>query len=225
MGKNYRKESAGQKGLIPEQIKAVVFDCDGVLFDTRSANRAFYNRILKRFGKPEITDEQFPYVHMYTVDESVEFLFRGSPDKERALAYRRTMDYADYIREMKIEPHLKRLLKKLRNGGAFYTAIATNRTDTMDRVMSEFELEGFFDMVVTAEDVERPKPHPDQLIKIMDHFRIEPWQAVYIGDSKVDETAAETAGVPLVAFGNRDLTAQYQIESLKELEAILGIEE
>jgi phosphoglycolate phosphatase-like HAD superfamily hydrolase len=42
--------------------------------------------------------------------------------------------------------------------------------------------------------VENPKPSPDQLIKILEHFNIEPYQLIYIGDSKLDEIAAKAAG-------------------------------
>ena len=33
-------------------IKAVIFDCDGVMFDSIEANTVFYNRMLKRFDQP-----------------------------------------------------------------------------------------------------------------------------------------------------------------------------
>ena len=37
----------------PSKIKAVVFDCDGVMFDTADANRRFYNEVLETFHKPK----------------------------------------------------------------------------------------------------------------------------------------------------------------------------
>ena len=51
-----------------KHIKVVGFDCDGVLFDTKQANRAYYNRILNHFGKTAMTDEQFTFIHMHTLD-------------------------------------------------------------------------------------------------------------------------------------------------------------
>ncbi|MBW1835180.1 MAG: HAD family hydrolase, partial [Deltaproteobacteria bacterium] len=66
-----------------------------------------------------------------------------------------------------------------------------------------------------------PKPSPDQLIKILEHFNIEPGQLIYIGDSKLDEIAAKAAGIALIAYKNRSLDANLYINSLKELENIL----
>ncbi|MDL1964460.1 MAG: HAD family hydrolase, partial [Deltaproteobacteria bacterium] len=95
------------------------------------------------------------------------------------------------------------------------------RTDTMKKVLIEHDLEEYFDLVVSALDVENPKPGPDQLIKILEHFNIEPGQLIYIGDSKLDELAAKAAGIPLIAYKNTSLSAALYINSLKELENIL----
>ena len=91
----------------------------------------------------------------------------------------------------------------------------------MNRVLTMHDLDGYFDMVVSALDVDRPKPYPDQLIKILRHFNIKPRQAIYVGDSELDELAAKAAGVPLVAYKNTSLSADFYINSLRDLEAIL----
>jgi phosphoglycolate phosphatase len=120
---------------------------------------------------------------------------------------------------MVMEPYLKILLQKLRP--KYKIAIATNRTDTIKRVLVEHGLVGDFDLVVSALDVERPKPHPEALTRVLEHFGIKPRQAIYVGDSQLDEIAAKAAGIPLVAYKNASLSAVYHINSLKEIEDIL----
>jgi phosphoglycolate phosphatase len=202
-------------------ISLIAFDCDGVLFDSARLNMLYYNSILGHLGMPEMTPEQFEFVHMHTVGESLIFLFGENDRLTRAEAYRQTMHYDPFLKEMQMEPYLIPLLKKLRP--RFKTAIATNRTDTMGRVLKEFKIEEYFDLVVCAKDVLRPKPHPDPLIKILDHFQLSPEQALYVGDSKLDEDAAKAARVPFVAYGNLSLSAEYHIDSLKEIEDILHL--
>ena len=63
--------------MTPDPIKAVIFDCDGVMFDTTAANSAYYNRILKHLDRPPLTPEQFAYCHMHTVDNALRYLFDG----------------------------------------------------------------------------------------------------------------------------------------------------
>ena len=202
-------------------IELVAFDCDGVLFDTEQANRFYYSHILQHFGRAAVTDEQFRFVHMHTVDESMACLFPDEKQLEAAHIFRKTMDYRKYLRYLTVEPYLVSLVEKLRP--QIKTAIATNRTDTMDRLLAEFELDGYFDLVVTSSDVKRPKPHPDELLKILDHFDLVSHQVIYVGDSRLDELAAKAAGIPLVAYRNRELAAEYHINNLGEIEELLDL--
>ena len=204
-----------------EHIKVVAFDCDGVMFDTTKANMAYYNEILQHFGRPTLTPDQFAYCHSHTADQSIAHLFNDEKSVRAAQNYRKNMSYIPFLKYMILEPYLKPLLEKLRPG--YKTAIATNRSNTMDRVLSEHGLERYFDLVVSSSDVDRPKPYPDPLIKILEHFEIEAYNTLYVGDSELDEIAAKAAGVPFVAYQNRSLSANFHIKSLKEIAQILDI--
>ena len=202
-------------------IKVLVFDCDGVMFDTRNANKAYYNEVLAHLGKPALSTEQFAYIHMHTVDQSIAYLFENAEDIAKAQAYRQKMAIRTFFKHMTIEPHLKPLLRKLRP--AYKAAVATNRTNTIRPLLAEFELQASFDLVVGADEVPHPKPHPDLLLRVLDHFECHPAEALYIGDSQVDETAAAAAKMPLAAYHNPTLTAAYHVDCLKDIESLLGI--
>ncbi len=202
-------------------FKIVAFDCDGVIFDTEQANRVYYSTILQHFGRPAVTDEQLAFVHMHTIFESLAYLFPDEKSLTAAHDFRKTLDYQHFLSYFILEPHLVSLLEKLRP--QFKTAIATNRSDTMKRLLTEFDLDGFFDLIVTASDVERPKPHPDVLLKISDHFNIPPQEVIYIGDSRLDELAAKAAGMPLIAYRNPTLSALYHVNHLNEIEDLLDV--
>lgn len=204
-----------------EDLRVAAFDCDGVLFDTLSTNQAYYNAVLSRFGKPPLTPEQLAYSHMHTGDQAIAMLFPHKEEFEAAQRFRHSLDYRQFFRHMVMEPHLMGLLAKLRP--KYKTAIATNRADTLGPLLAEFGLRDWFDLVVSSLDAPRPKPHPDQLLKILNHFGAKPAQAVYIGDSEVDEAAAASAQVPFIAYRNPRLSALFHITSLKELETILNL--
>jgi len=199
-----------------KRVRAVIFDCDGVMFDSMKANEAYYNHILTHFGKPEMSKEECGYVHMNTAKQSVTYLFRNDPKLEDALAYRHDMSYLPFIPVMEMEPYLKEFLEYLRP--TYKTAIATNRSDTMPAVLKDHGLEGCFDLVVTCLDVEHPKPDPESLIKILHHFGLSPEEAIYIGDSQIDEMTAHAAGVPLVGYKNPRLSAVFHVRHFKEVE-------
>lgn len=202
-----------------KSFSAVIFDCDGVMFDSRQANIRFYNHLLTRFGLPSMTEDKIDFVHMHTADESIRHIFEGSPHMEQAQAYRWEMDYTPFIEHMVIEPDLKEVLQFLKP--EFGLAVATNRSNTIGTVLECNGLSKYFDIVVSALDVEHPKPHPESLLKILRFFSIGSQQALYVGDSSVDLETARAASVPFVAYKNRALEADFHLDRLLTLLSLL----
>lgn len=197
-------------------LKLVVFDCDGVMFDSKGANLHFYNQVRTHFGHPVMDEEELEYVHMHHVIDSVNFIMRHWPaELAAAHEYRQSLDYKDYIRHMTIEPDLVEFLQFITP--TCRTAISTNRTTTMALLLDLFSLRQYFEMVVTAMDVANPKPHPEALHRILAHFGLQPEESVFIGDSVVDLEHAAAVGMRLIAFKNPELVADYHVESFMEI--------
>ncbi len=198
------------------KLKLVVFDCDGVMFDSRYANREYYNHLLEKFGQPPMDPQAEDYVHSHNVMDAVGFIFRNNPQFIAEVHnYRQTVDYTPFLEYMVIEPDLKEFLGFLKP--KFHTAISTNRSATMPAVMHMHDLEPFFDIVVTALDVAKPKPHTEGLIRILDHFGLSAAEAVYIGDSMVDREHTAGVDMRLISFRNPDLPAEFHVNSFLEI--------
>lgn len=197
-------------------LKLVIFDCDGVMFDSKDANRIYYNHLLEEFGHPLMDEQEEDYVHSHNVLDSVNFIFRKYPREiEEVNQYRISVDYTPFLKYMVIEPDLKEFLGMLKP--KFYTAISTNRSNTMPSVMKMHDLESYFDLVVTSLDVEQPKPHTEGLVKILNHFQLSASEAVYIGDSMVDREHTAGVNMRLISFKNPDLPAEYYVNSFLEI--------
>lgn len=199
----------------PILFPVIAFDCDGVMFDTREINRAYYDEILRHFGKPEMDDRQLEMAHMHMADTVMAMLFPDPDELAAAQRYRLAMPYMPHLDKMVMEPELKPLLQRLRP--ARKTAVATNRTTTIGDVMRAFSLTEDFDLVVSARDVARAKPWPDMLIRIVETFSCRPEQVLYIGDSLLDQQAADAAGVCFAAYRNPALLSDFHIDSLLEV--------
>ncbi len=65
-------------------LQVIIYDCDGVLIDSRESNRAFYNHILARFGLPPLTEAQLEVVHVSTAQGAIDYLFRDHPEPGRS---------------------------------------------------------------------------------------------------------------------------------------------
>ena len=200
-------------------LKLVIFDCDGVMFDSRDANRKYYNHLLEKFGYPPMDRKGEDYVHSHNVLDSVSYIFRKYPHEiDRVHAYRQALDYTPYLQYMRIEPDLKEFLRFLKP--QFYTAISTNRSTTMDAVMKMHNLDPYFDLVVTSLDVQQPKPHAEALLKILHYFQLPAGQAVYIGDSMVDREHTAGVNMRLISFKNPELPAEYHVDSFLDIPAL-----
>jgi phosphoglycolate phosphatase len=204
-----------------KRIKAVIFDCDGVLFDSSQANTQYYNHLLAHFLLPPMNPHEEAFVHMHTADESVHRLFRGTGYERKAQDYRAEMNYTVFLDHMIMEPGLIPLLKALKP--RFGLAVATNRSDTISEVLRKYELDGFFHIVVSSLDVLHPKPHPECVKKILSFFHISPREALYVGDSLVDHETARAAEVFFVAYKNPGLDADHHVSGLVEIADLLGL--
>jgi phosphoglycolate phosphatase len=198
-----------------------IFDCDGVILDSREANRAYYNVILKEFGRGSMNDKELSFVHMHTAEESVKYLFKDDVSAQKeALIYTQTLDYTGFIDCLTIEPGVGDTIESIRP--PMLTAVSTNRSTTMSRVVDIFGLDRWFDIIVCALDVNNPKPDPEGVFKILEILGVEKDRAIYIGDSVVDEIVAYRAGIPLIAYKNKGLEAMFHVEHFIQIESILS---
>lgn len=198
-------------------LKLIVLDCDGVMFDSQQANVAYYNDLLAAFGFPPMPDDELEFVHMQSVTNSVKHIFRHYPEQDinEVFHRRETLTYAPYLQYMKIEPDLVDFLQFAHT--RYRLAISTNRTTTMRPLLKQYQLDSYFEKVVTASDVQNPKPAPDALREILSFFDCSASETIYIGDSIVDRQHTKACGVPLIAFKNRNLDAEYHAESFMDV--------
>ena len=203
-------------------VRCVIYDCDGVLFDSIDANRRLYNHICLSLGREPLTDEETQFCHTHTVFEAVHHLFRATPEvEERALEFLKGLDLKQYIAYLTMEPNLMETLKALKEKGIL-TAICTNRTTTMKHIVERFQLGPHFDLVVTALDVIHPKPHVESVEKILHTLALGPQSALFIGDSDVDRKTAENGGVAFVAYKNREISNGIFIDDHLAVLSLLG---
>ena len=207
--------------MVEAAPRVIIFDCDGVLFASEAANLAFYNHIFEFFGRPvvEADDSQrLKVLHTYSSHQVFEYFFGRGQYYEEVLAYAGTVDYRQFISLMEPQPGLHAILGRLAEYHRL--GIATNRTGTMVMVSQHFQLQPYFQHMVTAGDVPRPKPHPDMLYRALELFQVKPREAVYIGDSDLDCRASRAAGIPFIGFGYQPADAP-AVDSLDRLEAML----
>jgi len=181
-------------------VKAIVFDCDGVMFDSQQANLTFYNQIFTYFGVPAVTLEQTERVrvcHTASSPQVFEFLL-GAERVDEAIAYASSINYCQFIPQLSIEPGLLEVLDALVEH--YPLGIATNRGSSMVNILEYFKLNHYFTHVLTHLDVERPKPNPDILLEAAKRFGQSTAEVLFVGDSEYDKQAACLSGCQFVSY-------------------------
>lgn len=206
------------------RYKAVIYDCDGVMFDSMQANFAFYRSVMEHMGlhldwnDPEV----MRIIHTYANREVMNYFFTDQDERERATRFAGNIDYRTLIPLMRMEDGFRSTLDKLY--GRVSLAVCTNRSTSMDAVLADFNLSDYFSLVMTAARSNNPKPHPEPLLRILDHFGLRPGEALFVGDSAVDSQAAAAASVPFVAY-KADLPGLARIDNHMDILELIGLED
>ncbi|MGM0415876.1 MAG: HAD family hydrolase [Thermodesulfobacteriota bacterium] len=202
------------------QLKVLVFDCDGVLFNSMDANIAFYNAILAHFGHEPMesaADERAGVCHIGSSPQVFASLL-GEEMVDEALRVADQVDYANFFAKLIPEPGLYEALQRLAQ--RLPLAVATNRRGSMQGIVQHFNLDNYFTHLVTSSDVARPKPHPDMLWRVAELAGCETDKMVYVGDSEFDCQAAQEAGVEFISYrwdgGTRVESHQHLVEVIEE---------
>lgn len=201
-------------------IHGIIFDCDGVLFESRMANLAYYNTVLHLLGEPTVDESDQVRSHLCHTAASPQVFARllGQERTAEALALAADLDYRQFIPYMQPEPGMVEALSQL--AGAYPLAVATNRGHSMPSILEHFGLSGLFQTVVTSRDVVHPKPAPDMLHEAARRLQFANSELLFVGDSELDQAAARMAGMPFAIYrGN--LQADVCLEHHGELVKLL----
>jgi pyrophosphatase PpaX len=97
-------------------------------------------------------------------------------------------------------PGIEPTLDRLHNEGRRMAIVTAKRRQTVQLAFEVLpHLEGYFEVVVGADDTRRHKPNPEPLLHALERLGAEPGEAAYVGDSPFDVQAARAAGTYAVA--------------------------
>jgi HAD superfamily hydrolase (TIGR01509 family) len=200
-------------------IELVIFDADGVLFDSDQSNVAYYNAIFSRIGESPMTAEEERACVYQAASGVFELRARG----DRAIARQmqeiaESLDYTPFLKLLRPPLELRPFLMELKQ--RYRLALATNRSVTVPSMIEFLNLAGVFDAVACALDNVRPKPAPDILTLCLERAATAADRAIYVGDSNIDHVAAAAAGTHFIGIGDR-LEHPHRVPMLRDLPAAL----
>ena len=217
------------------QVKAVIFDFDGVIVDTEPLHFAAFQKLLEPLGLG-FTWDQYVETYMGFDDRDAfreAFRTGGCPlddhELQRLIAAKALL-FQEIIHEgVKAYPGVVELIRGLKRA-SLPLAICSGalRSDILP-ILKQLSIDHCFDTLVSAEDVTRSKPHPQcyqlafQLLRqTRSDAQFSPDETVAIEDTPAGISAATQAGLRVIAVTNsypQDQlgTADHAVTSLEGL--------
>jgi beta-phosphoglucomutase len=196
------------------QIRAIIWDMDGVIIDSAEAHRLAWYRMALEAGLP-FSDEQFAATFGMRNDRIFAVLWGEMPaERIKELSDRKETYFREFVRE-KVGPlpGAIELLATLQDAG-YAQALASSAPIKNIEVISEtLGLGKYLSALVSGETVPHGKPAPDVFLKAATELGIEPAYCLVIEDAVAGVEAAHAGGMRCIAVaGDRDLPGLHAAE-------------
>lgn len=209
-------------------IRTILFDLDGTLIDTNELIIASFTHTIEQY-----TDRP------YTRQEILDFI--GPPLKESLAKINpeKVEEMVETYRKHNIENHnsfvkayegVVETIQTLKDQGYKLGIVTTKMRNTVQMGLELTNLEGLFETVITLDDVNNAKPHPEPIVKALNNLDAKASEALMVGDNTHDIEAGQnagtkTAGVAWTVKGRKvldDLNPDYMLTNMRELLEITG---
>ena len=193
----------------------ILFDLDGTLLDTEKGIIETYRYLFIKYNRREKFTKE---VELEVLGPSLQDIFSkyfSDLDMDNLLK-----EYRDYNRQIfkernKPMEHVETTLKALKDEGYKIGIVSTKMKETVLEDLKVFDLDGYIDDIVGADEVKKQKPDPEGINKILLKNKWTRDQLIYVGDSVTDIEAGKASGAYTVGY----IFNKARIDDLKEANA------
>jgi pyrophosphatase PpaX len=177
------------------KLRTVLFDLDGTLIDSVRLILDSYHHTLAAHGLPPRTDEEWlegvgtPLTAQFgALEETAGML-------DALIATYREYNLKHHDRMVTVYPGVVDVVRVLKNEGIATGLVTSKNRSGAVRGLALAQLESLMDVLVCADEVQNPKPHPEPVEKAVRLLDADPTSTIYVGDSIHDMRSGRAAGV------------------------------
>jgi beta-phosphoglucomutase len=189
------------RNVMKSMIKAAIFDLDGTIIDSTENDFLAWQRIFAEYRV------SFPYEEYLSVlgakgSEIVRNHLRLTETERESMLGRQEGYFKENCtaRGLKLIPHMDKLLGGIRSL-PLRTALATGSSDgKLSFIFEKVAIKAFFDVITTADTVQKGKPEPEVFLQAAGKLGIEPRECLVFEDAPLGVKAAKDAGMHCIAI-------------------------
>lgn len=208
----------------------LLFDLDGTIIDSIRLIVDSYHHTLRVHGHPPRSDAEW----IAGIGTPLRVQFRtwsDDPDVvEAMIATYREFNLARHDEHVRPYPGVVEAIRAIREQGVRTGLVTSKNRNGAIRGLGLCHPESLMDVMVCADDVINPKPHPEPVEKALSLLGAAPERTIYVGDSPHDMRSGRAAGVRIAAvlwgpFSRADLEPtepDYWVEHPEDLGGLLN---
>lgn len=200
-------------------LKAVLFDMDGVLYDSMKWHAKSWKETMDRYDIPSTPEEFYMYEGMvgrHTINHLMNReKGRDATKEEIDRIYKLKTELFSKYNDGALIPYAYNFVKKVHEEGFTCTVVTGSGQPTLINKL-EHNFPGFFkkEQIITAFDVEHGKPHPEPyLAGLQKSGHLNPNQAIVIENAPKGVEAAVAAGIFTIAINTGPMPDQVLADS------------
>lgn len=193
---------------------AVLFDMDGVLYDSMPNHAFSWHESMSRYGLKMKPEEAYAYEGMRGV-ETIKLLARRQwgkelTDEEASDMYTTKSEMFSSRPAAPVMDGVKELMRKVKNDGLQIVIVTgSGQKSLLGKLEKDFEGYVHADKIVTSFDVRHGKPNPEPYLCGMKKAGIEPWQGIVVENAPLGVRAGVAANIFTVAVNTGPLPDSY----------------
>jgi len=212
------------------KINTLLFDLDGTLINTNELIiESFLHTLHSYYPDQYKREDVLPFIGptLYDTFNSI----NAEKVEEMVKVYRK-FNHEQHDVLVKEYETVFETVKTLKEKGFKLGIVTTKIRATVNMGLTLTKLDQFFDVVVTLDDVENAKPHPEPVLKALEQLGSKPEEAIMVGDNHHDVEAGKNAGTKTAGVAwsikGRDYISShnpdYLLETMSDLLPIVGVE-
>ena len=208
-----------QKIMAKNEVKAVIWDMDGVIADTGSYHLKGWQIVLQKTGK-HYTEEEYRRNTGRRSDSILRDILGEKATQEEIAKI--TQEKEEIFKQLisqniRSYPGVIKLITSLKEHG-FKMAIASSAPmGSIQLITRSLKIHNYFDIILSGWDLTKSKPDPEIFLQAVEKLGVKAENAIVIEDAIAGVTASKRAGIRCIAVTNTNPK-----EALREADLVIG---